>query len=73
MADHSRLACQAAEAQARVDAAQVATAEARLSQSQLIAPFDGIVAEVNSKLGEYMTPSPPGIAMRPVIDLIDVR
>ncbi len=73
LADHSRLACQAAEAQARVDAAQVATAEARLSQSQLIAPFDGIVAEVNSKLGEYMTPSPPGIAMPPVIDLIDDR
>src|SRR5574344_2056538 len=73
LADHSRLACQAAEAQARVDAAQVATAEARLSQSQLIAPFDGIVAEVNSKLGEYMPPSPPGIAMPPVIDLIDDR
>ena len=73
LADHSRLACQAADAQARVDAAQEAAAQARLSQSQLIAPFDGIVAEVNSKLGEYMTPSPPGIAMPPVIDLIDDR
>lgn len=71
LADHSRLACQAADAQAHVDAAQIAAAQARLSQSQLLAPFDGIVAEVNSKLGEYMTPSPPGIAMPPVIDLID--
>ena len=33
----------------------------------------GVVAEVNSKLGEYMTPSPPGVAMPPVIDLIDDR
>ena len=73
LADHSRLACQAADAQARIDAAQIAAAQARLSQSQLLAPFDGIVAEVNSKLGEYMTPSPPGIAMPPVIDLIDDR
>ena len=37
----------------------------------MLAPFSGVVAEVNSKLGEYMTPSPPGIAMPPVIDLID--
>ena len=73
LADHSRLACQAADAQAHIDAAQIAAAQARLSQSQLLAPFDGIVAEVNSKLGEYMTPSPPGIAMPPVIDLIDDR
>ena len=35
------------------------------------APFDGVIAEVNSKLGEYMTPSPPGVSMPPVIDLID--
>lgn len=71
LAAHSRLACEAAASQSAVDEAQIAAAEARLSQSELRAPFAGVVAEVNSKLGEFMTPSPPGITMPPVIDLID--
>ena len=71
LAATSRLGCVAAAEQARVDAAQIAMAQARLEQSQLRAPFSGIIAEVNSKLGEYMTPSPPGVTMPPVIDLID--
>ena len=35
------------------------------------APFDGIVAEVNGEVGEYLTPSPPGIPTLPAVDLID--
>jgi HlyD family secretion protein len=35
------------------------------------APFDGIVAEVNGEVGEFLTPSPPGIPTLPAIDLID--
>ncbi|OYV18929.1 MAG: Efflux transporter, RND family, MFP subunit, partial [Methylococcaceae bacterium NSM2-1] len=30
------------------------------------------VAEINVELGEYVTPSPPGIATLPAIDLLDV-
>jgi len=71
IAAHSRLACEAASAQAKVDAARSAAIRARLSKTELHAPFAGVIAEVNSKPGEYMTPSPPGIAMPPVIDLID--
>ena len=71
LAAHSRFACLAATEQAHVDQALVAATQARLSQSELRAPFSGVIAEVNSKLGEYMTPSPPGVAMPPVIDLID--
>ena len=37
----------------------------------MIAPFDGIIAEVNGELNEYVTPSPPGIATPPAVDLID--
>lgn len=73
MADTRRYVCQASRQQERVDEAQVAQVEARLSERRLLAPFAGVVAEVNSKLGEYMTPSPPGVAMPPVIDLIDDR
>jgi HlyD family secretion protein len=37
----------------------------------LRAPFDGIVADISGELGEYATPSPPGIPTLPAIDLID--
>jgi HlyD family secretion protein len=37
----------------------------------LRAPFAGIVAEVNGEVGEYLTPSPPGIPTLPAVDLID--
>jgi HlyD family secretion protein len=37
----------------------------------LYAPFDGIVAKIVGEVGEYSTPSPPGVSMPPAIDLID--
>jgi len=37
----------------------------------LRAPFAGVVAEVNGEIGEYLTPSPPGIPTLPAVDLID--
>jgi HlyD family secretion protein len=39
----------------------------------LRAPFSGIVADISGELGEYATPSPPGILTLPAIDLIDDR
>ncbi|MFM5133948.1 efflux RND transporter periplasmic adaptor subunit [Aeromonas rivipollensis] len=71
LAHTRRYICRASRQQERVDEALVAQVEARLAERRLQAPFAGVVAEVNSKLGEYMTPSPPGVAMPPVIDLID--
>ena len=70
----------AAAKQAGCDSAgtQVAEAEARIQASRadidrtvLRAPFAGIVAEVNGEVGEYLTPSPPGIPTLPAVDLID--
>ena len=57
---------QVGEAEARIDAAKADT-----SRTVLRAPFAGIVAEVNGELGEYLTPSPPGIPTLPAVDLID--
>jgi HlyD family secretion protein len=37
----------------------------------LRAPFDGVIAEINGELGEYVTPSPVGIPTPPTVDLID--
>lgn len=44
---------------------------AQLERNELIAPFAGIVAEVNGELSEYVTPSPPGIPTPPVVILLD--
>ena len=58
--------------------ADVAQAEARLRATRveqgrvaLYAPFDGTVAKIVGELGEYSTPSPPGVPTPPAIDLID--
>jgi HlyD family secretion protein len=62
-------------ATARSDVAQ-ADANVRLARVQqgrtvLIAPFDGTVAKIVGEVGEYSTPSPPGVPTPPAIDLID--
>lgn len=64
-------ACDAARANAAVSEARIGVTEATLEKTRLIAPFDGVVAEINGELNEYVTPSPIGIATPPAIDLID--
>jgi len=58
--------------------ADVAQAEAKFKATRveqgrvaLYAPFDGTVAKIVGELGEYSTPSPPGVPTPPAIDLID--
>ncbi len=63
--------CESANAMANVSSARADVAKAQLERTQLLAPFDGIVAEINGELNEYVTPSPPGIATPPAVDLID--
>jgi len=45
----------------------IAVAKATLERMVLRAPFDGIVADISGELGEYATPSPPGIPTLPAI------
>ena len=63
-AESGLAACNAAKAQVEVT-------KASLERTQLIAPFGGIVAEIEGELGEYVTPSPVGVATKPTLDLID--
>ncbi|MGB7500782.1 MAG: efflux RND transporter periplasmic adaptor subunit, partial [Azonexus sp.] len=58
--------------------ADVAQAEAKFKATRveqgrvaLYAPFDGTIAKIVGELGEYSTPSPPGVPTPPAIDLID--
>lgn len=67
----ARAACTAASAEAAVARSRVGVAEAQLSKTRLTAPFEGVVAEINGELAEYVTPSPVGIATPPAVDLID--
>ena len=67
-----RAGCDAAKATIKVSNAKLAVAVAALERTRLVAPFDGTIAEVNGELGEYVTPSPVGVATSPAIDLIDV-
>ena len=70
-ADSSAAGCKAAEDTARVSDARINVIEAQLKRTQLFAPFDGVIAEINGELGEFVTPSPVGIPTPPTIDLID--
>lgn len=70
-AELTRHSCQRADAEISVANAQLALQQALLSQTQLLAPFAGVVAEINGEMGEFVTPSPPGIVTPPAVDLID--
>ncbi len=63
--------CDAARARVSQAAAALDFARAQLAKTVLRAPFDGVVAELRSELGEWITPSPTGIPIPPVLDLID--
>jgi HlyD family secretion protein len=67
----SRAGCEAARSQIEQSRSRIAVARAGLQRMDLRAPFDGIVADISGELGEYATPSPPGILTLPAIDLID--
>jgi len=63
--------CTASRSSVEVSRSRLAVAKANLAKTRLIAPFAGVVAEINGELNEYVTPSPPGIPTPPVVDLID--
>jgi HlyD family secretion protein len=67
----TRAGCDAARSQIEQSKSRIAVAQASLDRMELRAPFSGIVADISGELGEYATPSPPGILTLPAIDLID--
>lgn len=64
--------CRAARAAVEQSASKVALSKADLEKTRLVAPFAGVVAQLNGELGEYVTPSPPGILTLPAVDLMDM-
>jgi HlyD family secretion protein len=70
-AEAKQAGCAAAGAQVQEAEARIRASRADTARTVVRAPFDGVVAEVNGEVGEFLTPSPPGIPTLPAIDLID--
>ncbi len=66
-----KAACEAARGDIEQSKSRIELARAGLERMTLRAPFDGVIADISGELGEYATPSPPGILTIPAIDLID--
>ncbi len=63
--------CQARRTEVGVIEAKVAVSRANIARTQLLAPFDGVIAEITGELFEFVTPSPIGIPTPPAVDIID--
>lgn len=63
--------CDALAADVKRARAQIRVTMAGLDRTTLTAPFAGIVAKITGEVGEFTTPSPPGIPTPPAVDLID--
>ncbi|MFH1871919.1 MAG: efflux RND transporter periplasmic adaptor subunit [Pseudomonadota bacterium] len=70
-ADVRSAACETARADVTQASARVGVTKIEQGRMTLYAPFDGTVANIVGELGEYSTPSPPGVPTPPAIDLID--
>ncbi len=68
-----RAGCEAAQADVASTRARLAATQVEQARTVLVAPFDGRVAKIVGEVGEYSTPSPPGVQMPPAVDLIDER
>ncbi len=69
--DAAAAACETARARIGQARAGLVAARVNLEKTVLRAPFDGVVAEVRTEVGEWITPSPPGLPIPPVLVLLD--
>jgi HlyD family secretion protein len=70
-AEARRASCNTAKADVAQSEARFRATRVEQGRTALYAPFDGTVAKIVGELGEYSTPSPPGVPTPPAIDLID--
>lgn len=67
----SAASCDAAKAAVESARAALEVVEYELRKTILRAPFGGVVAELDTELGEWVTPSPPALPVPPVAEIID--
>ena len=71
LAQTTRVSCKQSQAEIARARSAIDEAKAQLAKTVLVAPFDGIIAELDSEVGEWTTPSPPALPVPPILDLID--
>jgi len=64
-------ACKGAAAAVERARSALELARTEAGKTVITAPFDGVVAKLNAQVGEWSTPSPPGLPIPSLIDLID--
>jgi len=63
--------CEAMGSEVQKTESALRISEVNLARTRLTAPFDGVVSEVSTEVGEWITPSPPGVPIPPIIELLD--
>ena len=63
-----RAGCEASKADVTQFQAKVNATRVEQGRTSLYAPFDGTIAKIVGEVGEYSTPSPPGVPTPPAID-----
>jgi len=69
--DVARAHCEASKSETKRAEASIAVAQANWKKTELRAPFDGVLAQLTTEVGEWITPSPPGVPIPPVLDVLD--
>jgi HlyD family secretion protein len=69
--DQAQAAYAARRAEVAKAGAAIAVARAEVAKAVIRAPFDGVLAELDVQLGEWITSESPYIAIVPSIDIID--
>lgn len=69
--DATAAACEAARSRVQQGQATLDFARVNRGKTELRAPFDGVVADLRGEVGEWITPSPPGVPIPPLLELLD--
>jgi HlyD family secretion protein len=69
--DAAAAACEASRARVQQGQAMLEFARVNRGKTELRAPFDGVVADLRGEVGEWITPSPPGVPIPPLLELLD--
>ncbi len=70
--DTTAAACDAAKARVGQAEAAVEAARVTLEKTILRAPFDGVIADVTTEVGEWIMPAPPGLPIPAVLEILDL-
>ena len=71
LAQTTQAALTAATAHIQEAEASLEAAKSIIEKTFITAPFDGVVLDVTTEVGEWISPSPPGVPIPPVLDLIE--